>query len=329
MEKRYQIFISSTFIDLKEERKAIIEELLSANYIPAGMEMFSASNSDQFKIIKKIIDNCDYYILIVGARYGTIDPTTGLSFTEQEYDYAISKEIPVLAFIHDDPDNLPADKREDDKKDHLEEFRSKVSKGRLCKQWNIPSKLVSAVIISLFKEMNENPQPGWTRGNLYDTTDLLGKIYELNLKKEKLESEVSKLNVIVQASYNKEENIANGNETYKITGRKIVSRNMGRAVYDTDEIELKWDEIFSAVGPYLLSFKQYSQFMDDLRTGINSAYEKSFSSLNDNCVQTIKIQLSALGLTEEKPGIIELIGLTQKGKNYLIHIKTIKNKALK
>lgn len=62
--------------------------------------MFSASNDEQFKYIKKIIDICDYYILIVGARYGTINLTTGISFTDQEYDYAISKNIPVLAFLH-------------------------------------------------------------------------------------------------------------------------------------------------------------------------------------------------------------------------------------
>lgn len=46
MEKRYQVFISSTFEDLKEERKAIIETLLNAKYIPAGMEMFLASNEE-------------------------------------------------------------------------------------------------------------------------------------------------------------------------------------------------------------------------------------------------------------------------------------------
>ena len=62
------------------------------------MEMFSASNEEQFKYIKKIIDTCDYYILIVSSRYGTINPTAGISFTEQEYEYAVSKNIPVLAF---------------------------------------------------------------------------------------------------------------------------------------------------------------------------------------------------------------------------------------
>ncbi|MCB2343297.1 DUF4062 domain-containing protein [Clostridium estertheticum] len=59
----------------------MIEGLLNTNYIPANMEMFSASNNYQFKYIKKSIDTCDYYVIVIYARYGTINPTTGLSFT--------------------------------------------------------------------------------------------------------------------------------------------------------------------------------------------------------------------------------------------------------
>jgi len=95
MDKRYQVFISSTFTDLIEERNAIIGSLLNAKYIPSSMELFSASNDEQFEYIKKIIDTCDYYVLIVGACYGTINSTTNVSFTEQEYDYAVSKNIPI------------------------------------------------------------------------------------------------------------------------------------------------------------------------------------------------------------------------------------------
>lgn len=163
MDKRYQVFISSTYTDLKEERKAIIECLLNARFIPAGMETFTASNDEQFQYIKKIIDTCDYYVLILGARYGSVNPTTGKSFTEQEYDYAVEKNIPILAFLHDDPYNLPSDKREDDKRELFENFRNKVLCGRLCKMWHNKFELDTAVIISLMSEVANNPQVGWTR----------------------------------------------------------------------------------------------------------------------------------------------------------------------
>ena len=92
---KYQVFLSSTYTDLIEERRAVLDILLKADCIPAGMENFVAQDEEQFNVIKKVIDLCDYYVLIIGKRYGSINPNTGKSYTEMEYDYAISKKIPV------------------------------------------------------------------------------------------------------------------------------------------------------------------------------------------------------------------------------------------
>ena len=54
MKKRYQVFISSTYTDLIEERKKIQEILLMADCIPAGMEAFCAADEEQFEYIKKV-----------------------------------------------------------------------------------------------------------------------------------------------------------------------------------------------------------------------------------------------------------------------------------
>ena len=337
MDKRYQIFISSTFTDLKEERKAIIEGLLNAKYIPAGMEMFAASNDEQFKYIKKIIDTCDYYVLIIGARYGNINSSTGKSFTEQEYDYAIEKGIPVLAFLHDDPYNLPVEKREDDKRDLLDEFRNKVSTGRLCKMWHTSSELVASVIISLGEEVADNPQLGWTRGNIEDSAELLSQLNDLRKKLDDKENEISSLKRQLKQYTELPSNIANGKDRYLIKGTRSVRHGTdtyGRPKYYDEQREkgMTWDEIFSAVAPYLLSPKNYSQFEDDLLKGINSIIgDLYFGNLNDDVVQTIKIQLVALGLVDASPrksvggGLIEFISLTKKGQNYLLQLKSIKN----
>lgn len=329
MDKRYQVFVSSTFTDLKEERRAIIQTLLNAKHIPAGMELFSASNDEQFKYIKKIIDDCDYYVLIIGARYGSINSNTGLSFTEQEYDYAVSKNIPVLAFLHDDPYNLPVEKRDDDKRELLESFRNKVSGNRLCRMWNNQNELVTSVLISLTEVISENPQLGWTRGTSYDATELLSQINDLRLDKEKLEKEIIILKLAIQANKNKIENLADGSETFLVHGEERIFYPSG-STYRPYKEKLTWDNIFSSVGPYLVSYKSYSSFKEDLKNGINSAFKKEFYSLNDDCVQTIKVQLNALGLIDVKAsqavdgGITEFIGLTPKGKEYLLHIKAIR-----
>lgn len=52
------------------------------------MEMFSTADDDQWKIIKEAIDSSDFYILIIGNRYGSIEETTGISYTEKKFDYA-------------------------------------------------------------------------------------------------------------------------------------------------------------------------------------------------------------------------------------------------
>jgi uncharacterized protein DUF4062 len=99
MDKKYQVFISSTFKDLVEERQDAIRTVLDLGHIPSGMEIFPAADVEQFEYIKKVIDECDYYVLIIGGRYGSMD-AAGVSFTEKEYDYAVGQKKTVLAFVH-------------------------------------------------------------------------------------------------------------------------------------------------------------------------------------------------------------------------------------
>jgi site-specific recombinase XerC len=72
VEKKYQIFVSSTFGDLKNSRNKVIETILKAYHLPVGMEMFSADDADQWKVIKDTIDLSDYYVVIIGHRYGSV-----------------------------------------------------------------------------------------------------------------------------------------------------------------------------------------------------------------------------------------------------------------
>lgn len=330
MDKRYQVFVSSTFTDLKEERKAIIEGLLNAKYIPAGMEMFAASNDEQFKYIKKIIDTCDYYVLIVGARYGSINPSTGKSFTEQEYDYAVEKIIPVLAFLHDDPYNLPVEKRDDENHELLEKFRAKVSDGRLCKMWHTSAELIASVIISLGEEVADNPQIGWTRGSIEDSVELLSQINDLRKEKESVEKEYRELKEKYDELTKQKDDIACGYDVFTIYGTLTGYDDWHKYYSKERKITLTWDKIFSAVAPYLTAPTNFDGFCRKLTDAINSAYNANISYINDDCAQTVKIQLSALGLIKcyqanlIKGGVAEGIVITEKGSRYLIELKTVK-----
>ena len=94
VDKRYQVFVSSTFEDLREERAAVTSALLQLDCFPAGMELFPAADDDSLTLIKSVIDDSDYYLILLGGRYGTIDNATGKSYTHLEYEYALSAEQP-------------------------------------------------------------------------------------------------------------------------------------------------------------------------------------------------------------------------------------------
>ena len=179
MEKRYLIFISSTYEDLVEEREKVIRTVLEQNCIPATMEFFPAVGLSPIDLIKKVLSECDYYILIMGARYGIIGKN-GRSFTEEEYDIAVEMGIPVMAFLHRHIDSLPIGKSDVDenKSNKLANFREKVKNGsQTIKYWYKADELASLVSSSIPKVIELMPRRGWVRG--YKKNDL-PKHYEVD-----------------------------------------------------------------------------------------------------------------------------------------------------
>src|SRR3712207_4390062 len=102
IKKKLQVFISSTYTDLKEERQAAVSAILKAGHIPAGMELFTSGDESQMGTIKRWIDESDVFMLILGGRYGSVEPTTSLSYTELEYNFAADSGMPFFAVVIDE-----------------------------------------------------------------------------------------------------------------------------------------------------------------------------------------------------------------------------------
>lgn len=190
MDKRYQVFISSTYADLKDERSKVIQTLMEMDCIPAGMEIFPALDEDQFNFIKKVIDDCDYYIVIIGGRYGSLSDD-GLSYTEKEFDYAIEKNIKIIALLHEHPERIPVEKSDisPELREKLDKFRQKASTGRLVKFWNKPEDLPGLVALSLSKTIKTYPAIGWVRANAIGSAEILSEMKELRKENTKLKSD--------------------------------------------------------------------------------------------------------------------------------------------
>src|SRR5262245_35648967 len=163
--KRYQVFISSTFQDLQEESQQVLQALLELDCIPSGMELFPAANEDQWTLIKRVIDDCDYYVVIVAGRYGSVAPD-GMSYTEKEYCYAAERNKPIIAFLHEHPEDIPSKKCEKnpESKQKLLAFRE-LCKQRMCKTWSSATDLGGKVSRSLIHLIKNNPAVGWVRGD--------------------------------------------------------------------------------------------------------------------------------------------------------------------
>lgn len=171
---KYQVFISSTYSDLEKEREGVIKAVLELYHIPIGMEMFSAEDEDQWEIIRRTIEVSDYYILILGLRYGS-KTSAGISFTHKEYEYALEKKIPILAFVMDESVSLPQEKRDNDLTE-IKSFRQTVLKNsKMAQFWKNKDELIKNVSISLMKQIMQKPGIGWVRGDKANSEEALSK----------------------------------------------------------------------------------------------------------------------------------------------------------
>jgi hypothetical protein len=188
--KKYQIFISSTFSDLQAERQIAFKAILDLEQIPAGMEAFPAIDMEQFEYIKRVIDECDYYLLIIGARYGSTDKT-GVSFTELEYDYACEKGKTVIALLHGDIDALPKKNYDPNPAltTKLEAFRDKVKSSRMVKFWTNRDQFIAALMQAIPQAIKIFPAVGWIRGDAAASDAVIQDFLTLRKAYDELETQ--------------------------------------------------------------------------------------------------------------------------------------------
>lgn len=165
-DKIYQIFVSSTFKDLEQERQEVLAAVVESGNMPVGMEYFPSTSATPFDYIKTMLEKVDYYILILAGKYGSIEQESGLSYTELEFDYAQRLGIPTMVFLHKDTSQLPMNLNETDPNivAKLNKFRSKAST-TLAKMWGSSSELKSQVLLSIPHTIKQYPRLGWIRAD--------------------------------------------------------------------------------------------------------------------------------------------------------------------
>lgn len=314
MDKRYQVFISSTFRDLIEERQAVLKAVLELDHMPAGMELFPACDDSAWQLIKDVIDSSDYYVLIIGGRYGSLGED-GIGYTEKEYDYALLQKKPVIPLLCKDPNALIREKTETDEAtwQKLNTFRKKVEDKHTCVYWSSVDELKSKVIVGLTSAVKRHPATGWVRSDLVPSDATLAEILALKRKISELEAELSADRISPPSGT---EHLEQGDDKYELDVVFTANDTGGR--YDNSnktyqaEMSISWNEIFSGIAPSLINEATDSMFRNSLKRHLaNFAYQyfkdrqaldgKYLLNFNfkqeqlDICI----VQLRALGLIKE------------------------------
>jgi hypothetical protein len=296
MSAKYQVFVSSTFRDLTEERDLVIKAILEMGHIPVGMEMFSAADEEQWNVIKKQIDQSDYYVVVVAHRYGSCD-AAGLSYTEKEYEYAVSKGVPALGFVLEDGVSWPKDKSDTDRSTvrKLKAFKEKV-KTKPVSFWKNGEDLYGRCSIALMKAFNAYPREGWVRSSQVQDAAAAKEIVRLSAENADLRSRLHAYEVAADVDILVEKAI----NTMRANKRKIsVWKKTSKDWEDGKEVTLY--QLFEVLAPEMqveMALTEIARYTATNVIDVPSAEIRATWPTPRNVIRSLLADLAALSCVE-------------------------------
>lgn len=350
-QRRYQVFISSTYLDLKEERLAIVQTLLESDAFPAGMEMFPASDEDAWGLITRVINDSDYYLLVIGGKYGSVDPSEDISYTEKEFNYACSIGKPVMAFLHGDPSELKVGQSEleEPAREKLAAFREKVQKTKHVKFWTTTDDLAGKVALSFNKLQRALPGVGWVRGDQAASREMLEELARAKSRIEVLEEDLlSARNSAPEGS----DALSQGDDKL-ILNVRAQAVILGKRYSEWLDFPTTWNWLLRTISPLLLAEASQdairtemtenieANFGVEARKALKSAAAKDGKTsgvrmhnydlvMDDNSFGTVLLQLKALGhieISDQRRSVNDkgtYWRLTQFGESQAMHLRAVK-----
>ena len=314
MKRKLQVFVSSTYTDLIEDRQSAVGAILKSGHIPAGMELFTSGNQSQMTTIRKWIDESDVYMLILGGRYGSLEPTSGVSYTELEYDYAVQQEKALFAIVIN----------EETLENRVKEFGTKVIEQENPKQLKMFREKVLTNISSFFEDSKDiklcvyeslsdyatdKRLKGWVSADeVTNSQQLLDEITSLRVENETLTEELKTAEKKIQPS--KQSTTSNDKNEELIKILKSIDIKVPSNLSPSEE------EYSSTL--YDLFYIQ----KDDFVIGISN--QRGMSDLHSFLYFNIcpKLQIHDLVILEKVPSVQwRRFSTTKKGNQLLAYIE--------
>ncbi|MEH6450388.1 MAG: DUF4062 domain-containing protein [Oleispira sp.] len=249
MKRKLQVFVSSTYEDLKNDRQAAVSAILKAGHIPAGMELFTSGDKSQMDTIRRWIDESDIYMLILGGRYGSVEPVTGVSYTELEYDYAVELEKPLFAIVIDENTLEARVKEFGTKRIELENpkllsaFRSKVL-SNISSFFNDEKDIKLCVYESLSDFTSNRDLKGWVSADeIVNSQSLLDEITRLSHENERLVLQVN--NTKARLSPNSKNEVVSNDFEQLVTVLKATDVKIPDSVSSEENVVMNLFDVFT------------------------------------------------------------------------------------
>ncbi|HEY9247152.1 MAG TPA: DUF4062 domain-containing protein, partial [Candidatus Methanoperedens sp.] len=126
-----KIFVSSTYLDLKEYRGKARKAIEDSGNVSIGMETFQSHTHEPIEFCPEKVEECDALVLIVAYRYGNIPEGQTISITQLEYEHALKNKIPVRIYLTD-TEHPWQPKLMDGNREAIDRFRNLLLKKHIC-----------------------------------------------------------------------------------------------------------------------------------------------------------------------------------------------------
>ncbi len=300
--KVYQVFLSATYLDLIEARRQVYEVLPELHCLPVVFRDHDGSERAHWQQVRASIDACDYVLLLLGSRYGTLT-ASGVSRTHQEIVYAQHKQKPVLVLMHENPGQRPAAWQEATPEGRLrfQEFRATMARGMVV-TWNEVEDLALTLRTTMAQLIQAKPARGLLPA-LPQDEELKDKLRQAQMRIAQLETEREQwLTGQVRL-----ESLAQGEDKVEVSYQANVYAG-GHCEITNLRSRLSWNELFLMIAPHLGEAQPEQLLHDRLAEGLRvagladaqkvraKAHAMTDVRLSDLSFSAIRVQLRSLGL---------------------------------
>jgi hypothetical protein len=302
IDKRYHVFISSTGADMQAERTVLAQTLVSQGYFSWGLEHRTPLTT---AFARRQIDDCDYFILMLGSRYGELS-ASGVSYLHLEYIYAVTKQKPILVLLHESPDTRAPELQEatQDGRLKFQDFRRQLQREReMVVTFRDLRDLEMAVRHAMPQLVNRYPAQGWIRPNLAQIQQLQDENEQLRQKLIAMES--ARVSAPVSEG-GLELPQVQGDEDFAFD-YKVHAYQDGNFRELRPQRNMRWNDILMIIGPgfspgapeenFARVINDYlnSTALPDVRDVMPRAHAVARSQINVRALHAIKMQLKHNG----------------------------------